>query len=49
MYEHSYNYVKAKYAEKSKIVLYGYRQFHCLHKNKRYLFARDVETKFNAS
>ena len=31
MYEFWYDYVKPKYFEKSKIVLYGYRQFFLLH------------------
>ena len=34
MYELWYNFVKPKYSEKGKIVLYGYRQFHCIHKNR---------------
>ena len=29
-----YDYVKPKYGKKSKNVLYGYRQFHCIHKNR---------------
>ena len=33
MYEFWYDYVKPKHAEKRKPVLYGYRQFHCIHKN----------------
>ena len=28
-----YDYVKPKYGEKAKL-LYGYRQFHCIHKNR---------------
>ena len=32
IYEFWYDYVKQKYCEKSKIVLYGYRQ--CVHKNR---------------
>ena len=36
MHGFSYDHVKRKYSEK-KIVLYGYRQFHCIHKNRRYL------------
>ena len=34
MYEFWYDYVKPKYGKKNKIVLYGYRQFHCIHKNR---------------
>ena len=34
MYEFWYHYVKPNYGEKSKIVLYGYRQFHCIYKNR---------------
>ena len=33
MYEFCYDYVKQKYGEKSNILLYGYRQFHCIHKS----------------
>ena len=33
MYEFWYDYVKTKYGEKSKL-LYGYRQFHYIHKNR---------------
>ena len=33
MYEFWYDYVKAKYGEKRKILSYGYRQFNCIHKN----------------
>ena len=34
MYKFWYDYVKPKYGEKSKIVLYEYRQFHFIHKNR---------------
>ena len=34
MYEFWYNYVDPKYGKRFKIVLYGYRLFHCIHKNK---------------
>ena len=33
MYEFWHDYVKPKYGKKRKIVLYRYRQFHCIHKN----------------
>ena len=33
MYEFCYDYAKQKYGEKSNILLYGYRQFHCIHKS----------------
>ena len=33
-YEFWYGYVKHKYGEKNKNVLYEYRQFHCIHKNR---------------
>ena len=33
MYGFWRDYVKRKYAEKSEIVLYGYRYFHCIRKN----------------
>ena len=32
-----YDYVKSKYGEKIKTVLYGYRQFYCIHKKRWYL------------
>ena len=32
LYEFWYDYVKLKYGEKVKL-LYGYRQFHCVHEN----------------
>ena len=32
MYEFWYDYVKLKYGEKK--LFYGYRQCHCIHKNK---------------
>ena len=34
MYKFWYDYVKPKYGVKSKIVLYGYMQFHCIHKKQ---------------
>ena len=34
IYEVWYGYVKPKYGQKSKIMLYGYRQFYCIHKNR---------------
>ena len=34
IYEFQYDYVKPKYGQKSKIMLYGYRQFYCLRKNR---------------
>ena len=34
MFEFRYDYVKPKYDKKSKVVLYGYRQFYCIHKNR---------------
>ena len=37
MYEFWYDNVKPKYGEKAKIILHGYRQFYCLHKNRSYL------------
>ena len=33
MYDFWFHYVQSKYGEKVKGVLYGYRQFHCMHKN----------------
>ena len=33
-YEFWYDYVKPKYGEKNKIVLYGYRKFCCIYKNR---------------
>ena len=36
IYEFWYDYVKQKYHEKSKM-LYGYWQFHCIHRNRWYL------------
>ena len=33
MYEFWNDYVKPKYGKKNKVVLYGYRQFHCIDKN----------------
>ena len=36
MYEFWFEYVKLKYS-KDKTVLYGYKQFHCIQKNRRYL------------
>ena len=38
MYGFWYDYVKPKYGEKGKLgVLHGYKQLHCIHKNKWYL------------
>ena len=37
MYEFWYDYVKPKFGKKNKILLHGYRQFHCIHKNRLYL------------
>ena len=34
MYQFCYDYVKAKIWQKSKTVLFGYRWFHCIHKNR---------------
>ena len=34
MYEFWYDYVKPKYGKKIKIMLYRYRQFHCIHKSR---------------
>ena len=34
MYEFWNDYVKPKYDEKAKVVLYGYRHCHCIHKNR---------------
>ena len=34
-YNFWYDYVKPKYGKKNKFVVYGYRQFHCIHKNRR--------------
>ena len=34
MFEFWYDYVKPKYGKKNKVVLYGYRQFHCIHKKR---------------
>ena len=36
MYEFWYDYVKPKYGEEAKLC-YGYRQFPCIHKSRRYL------------
>ena len=36
MYDFWYDFVKPKYGRKCKIGVYGYRQFHCLHKNISY-------------
>ena len=33
MYDFCYDYIKPKYGE-NKILLYGYRNFHCIHKNR---------------
>ena len=44
--------MKPKYAEKRKAVLYGYRQFHCIHKNRnyrKYIYTENVETRFHTS
>ena len=37
MYEFWHDYVKPKKWWKRRIVLYWYRQFHCIHKNRRHL------------
>ena len=37
MHDFWYDYAKPKYGENNKIMLYGYSQFHCIHKNRRYL------------
>ena len=34
MFEFWYDYVKQKHDEKNKVVLYGHRQFNCIHKNR---------------
>ena len=34
MYEFRYGYVKSKYCEKNKIILYEFKQFHCIHKTQ---------------
>ena len=34
MHEFWYDYVKPKYGKKIKIMLYRYRQFHCIHKSR---------------
>ena len=34
MYEFWYNYVKPKHGKKSKIMLHGHSQFHCIHKSR---------------
>ena len=48
MCEFWYDYVKLEYGEKAKIVLYRYRQFHCIHKDDIYKdIATDVETRFD--
>ena len=52
MYEFWYYYVTPKYGEKSKIVLHGYRQFHCIHKKTGDIYKdipEDVETRFVTS
>ena len=36
-YEFWYDYVKPKYGERNKIVLYGYRKFCCIYKNGGYI------------
>ena len=45
---------KTKMLWESKIVLCGYRHFHCIHKNRWYLWRKmfakkDVETRFDTS
>ena len=34
MFEFWYDYIKPKYGKKSKVVLYGYRQYHYTIKNR---------------
>ena len=46
-YKFWYDYVKPKYG-KRQFVLYGYRQFHCVHKADEDI-AKDVETIFDTS
>ena len=49
IYDFWYDYVKPKYVKNSKIVLYGSRQFHCIHKAGDIYkdIAEDVETRFD--
>ena len=51
MYEFWSDYVRLKYREKYKIVLFGYRPFHCIHKKKDVYkdIAEGVETRFDTS
>ena len=50
-YDFWYDYVKPKYGKKSKFVVYGYRQFHCIHKtDDNYIdIAGDIKTRFDTS
>ena len=45
----SFSMINVKPKQKSKIVLYGHRQFQCLHKNNYKDVVEDVETRFDTS
>ena len=51
MHEFWYDYVKRNYGKKSKIVLYWYIEFHCIHKTAGIHInnAEDIETRFDTS
>ena len=51
MYQFCYHYSKPKYEGKSKAVLYGNTQFHCLRKTDDIYrdIAEDNETRFDSS